>query len=144
MNTDEFKYSVILFAALIGFFVIGNLISSSPHTLSVFPWLIDFVAFPIVLYPAIRDISIRRFGASLTLYRGLWIGEAITRWAALLFGVFNACYSYFYFERGRLSLMIVIFLMTVLITWLMGLMCSFICILIITKRLPSNRASPVA
>ena len=144
MMTGQLKYSLVLAAVLIGLFVIGNLISSSPHTLGVFPWLINLVAFPIVLYPAIRDISIRHYGASLTIYQGLWIGEAITRWAALLFGVFYACYSYFYFEHGRLWLLIAGFIMTVLTTWLIGLMCSFVCTFVITKRLPSDKASPAA
>ena len=144
MITDESKHGLILAAVLIGLFVIGNLTSSAPHTLSVFPWLINFVAFPLVLYPAIRAIGIRRYGTSITLHQGVWIGEAITRRAALLFGIFNACYSYFYFEHSGLRFMVIGFVMAALLTWLIGLMCSFLCTFIITRRLSSGKASSAA
>ena len=140
MVTDESKHGLLLAAVLIGLFVIGNLTRSVPHTLSVFPWLLNLIAFPLILYPAIRAIGIRRYGTSLTVHQGLWIGEAITRWAALLFGIFDACYSYFYFEHSGLWFIVIGFIMTVLITWLIGLMCSFLCTLIITRRLASGNA----
>lgn len=142
MKSDQLRYGLVLAIVLTLLFVIGNLVNSSPRTLSVFPWFSDLFAFPVVLYPAIKAIGIKRYGTSLTLRQGLRIGEAISRWAALLFGVFSASYGYFYFGYNGPGF--TTFVLTVAVTWLMGVLVSLLCVLVILRRLPPYKPSSAA
>ena len=86
-------YAVILAALLALFYLIGNPTRSGG--LSVFPWLLAILPFPVVLMiqlkSAVTGMSAPSFGQ---LFR---LGEATVLFAALLFGVFTFAYSYFYF-----------------------------------------------
>lgn len=130
--SDEAKYASVLAALLMIPFVIGNIINPSQQTLSVFPWLAQLFAFPVVLCPAISAIGIRRHGKSITILQGLLIGETISHWAALLFAVVVAGYTYFHFEHYRPWF--IAFLLTAVVTWLTGLVFSLLCIFFIFRR----------
>lgn len=141
MITDELRYGFILAVALMFLFVIGNYNSSSQQTLSIFPWLVDLFVFPIILYPAIKAIGSKRHGTSLTVQKGLLIGEVITRWGAFLFAVVAAGYGYFCF--GDYGPWLAAFGMAVIITWAMGLLVSLSCALIIVRRLPPGKSPTI-
>jgi len=115
-------HAVLLAAFLILFFVIGNHTRSG--RLSVFPWMVAIVPFPVILTVQLRGAANRIPGTSFCqLFR---VGESTVRFAALIFGTFTWVYAHFYFIAASGEFLAMIPVMTILATWSIGIAFSFL------------------
>jgi len=69
-----------------------------------------------------------------TWRRGFRAGEFVVRRAAFPFAVFVAAHGYFAFTYPYTPLVTISFFGTLLITWILGMVCSAICAWIIERR----------
>ena len=67
--------------------------AGAAHRLNVLPNLFSWLCFPAVPYPLLKGAA---ENGRLTLRRGLGIGEAVVRRAALVYAAFVFFYSFFY------------------------------------------------
>lgn len=116
-------YALLLFVLLVLFFLNGNPTHSGG--LSIFPWVLAVISFPIVLTiqlrSAVTHTSVSSFGQ---LFR---LGEATVSFASLLFGIFTFTYSHFYFLAPSSTFLGMGLLLTVLATFLTGTLFSLLC-----------------
>jgi hypothetical protein len=112
----------LLLAALLGvLFVLGNALTSSPRTLSVFPSLNAIVPFVLVLWPALRA---QHTLPNTSITGVIRHGEAITRWASFCFAAFTALASYLYFNAIWITVSISIG--TLIATWMIGVLVTIV------------------
>ena len=120
------KYAILLAAGLVVFFFFGNKADSSSSGLSLFPSLLAFLPFPLVLYTMLRRLA--REDKSFTVRQGIRTGEAVVRRAAVLFSLFNLVYSHFFFDgRHPIWFFAVAGIGTLIATWLVGVVFAALC-----------------
>lgn len=142
METER-GFGIILALLLMIQFSLGNLLSSSPNLVSVFPWLVGLLVLPVVLWPAIRRLGVQRHGEALAVQAAREIGWDVTGYAAVIFGVYAAIFSWFYFSGpARVSLSGIGLAIAVLATLVGGLLWSEVCARAIVRRVRSPVRPP--
>lgn len=111
-------YSAVLATFLIVFFSIGNQRGTPTHTLSVFPWLVSVLPFPLVLLPMLWQ----HWKGVSHVTRGTVVrhNERVVRWAAIFFSVFTTLFSYGHFNNPWLALYMGA--STLITTWVIGVL----------------------
>ena len=124
--SQDTKYAILLVAGLVVFFFFGNKADSSSSGLSLFPSLLAFLPFPLVLYTMLRRLA--REDKSFTVRQGIRTGEAVVRRAAVLFSLFNLVYSHFFLDaRHPIWFIAVAGIGTLIATWLVGVVFAALC-----------------
>ena len=134
------KYSLALTLGLIFFFTLGNPMNDTDRTLSVFPYLLSLIPFPLVLYPLLRSQSQKQ--GDFNVWVGLRIGESVVRKAVFAFSLYVLVYGYFYFKSSFLSLVTASFLIALVGGWILGVAIAAICAWLVSRKTVENRATP--
>ena len=115
----------------------GNLLRADPTTVSVFPGAMPLVAFPLVLYPALRRERRRmEHPDPLSLRRA---GRRIVQPAALLFALFFAALAAWRWSYATDPwLPVVAFAESLVTTVVAGLACVWMCAWLLVRRTPAG------
>ena len=125
-------YAAVLAVSLIILFVIANQINSMPNTVGGFPWGLNSLPFPVVLFLFLRQTA--QLKGDFSIRKAIRSAEPVVRYASLAFALFTFVYSLFFFGLNAYQLalwglfttlvgsLLIGLVFTVLIAWLITLM----------------------
>ncbi|RPI23357.1 MAG: hypothetical protein EHM61_19970 [Acidobacteria bacterium] len=137
LSKENFIYAVILAVVLALFFVMGNPRPSG--SLSAYPTLFAFVAFPLVLAFQLASAAKRR--SSLSFRHAFRLGESTVFYGAVLFAAIAWPLSRFYFRQPDPPLLGTFLLITIFATWLVGTVFSVLCALAVSRIARKHQAA---
>ena len=121
--------TIILAGVLIAFYLAGNLARDPERMVSTFPFWIEILAVPLVIYPYLKGGHAADGPGAL--FRA---GERVVRFAALAVGLAALAYGALVFPPRLFWLTIVSGLGSFLTVWLFGSLFALLCAWIIVKR----------
>lgn len=129
---------VLLATLLMGFCLFGNSLGGDRHLVSIFPWAVSLLAFPLVIYPGLHMRARNGPATAAQLRRAGW---SIVWPAAIVFACFTTALSVATFAHPATILLAVVFAGTLVATAILGLLCVQLCALIIAGASSTSRAA---
>lgn len=124
------RYSILLTAALIAFFLVASMLDSPSGQLIIN--LVALLPFPLVMYTMLRRLA--NEDESFTVRGGIGTGEAVARRAAVLFSLFTLLYGQFFIEaRQPIWIMAMGGIGTLITTWLIGFVFAALCAWVVAR-----------
>jgi hypothetical protein len=131
-------FALLLGTLLIGFGWVGNSVRGDEHSVSIFPWFVTLLAFPLAIYPGLRLQAQTGQATVAELRRAGW---SIVWPAAVLFACFNTAFGAATFAHPAAILLVFAFGGTLVATIILGMLCAQLCALVITSSFSQSRAT---
>lgn len=130
-------FGLLLAMLLIGFCWVGNSVRGDGHLVSIFPWAVSLVIFPLVIYPGLRLQARTGQTTVAELRRAGW---SIVWPAAIVFACFTTALSAVTFAHPAAILLATVVGGTLVGTTILGMLCAQLCALVIAGLSSPSRA----
>ena len=126
---SEFRwFSSLLAVLLIGLCWLGNALRGDPHLVTAFPFALCALAFPIAVYPALRQRA-RVRPCTVTALRH--IGWGVVWPASIAFATFVAAFEGYRFIRPPISVVVFGFTVSLVLSMVVGWLFVNLCVLVV-------------